>query len=528
MKEQDEIEQLFKSTFEDFSAVPPASVKDAVDLSIARKKAWSFRSFQIILSVSGLIVIGVVAAIWMNRTPQQKTHLTSTEYNPTETHLDVAEAEIEYNSTETDLNVMETGDNQQKANPSESVSNTNSSPQTETAKEVSRISNAKQANGAISSEFGSSVPANNDPPSKSKRMAKNPSKNKEVGKTRKNDNPSKNIQTASNLPVHSRKPGKQKNAASQKTKEEESQKSRNTSFIDPEETKIAQLVQLGGNNPAENTTPSNARNTPSPVKNETLAKVDSLSGSGKTASDSIAAVQVKDSITNDPKKVNRSNAFLFSMRAGSTLGFNRTKATDISYQFKLKEKNAVFIEGEAAWFMTPRLAIASGFRYQSWTENATKNYQITGDSVLNGYTPQYVYQDTVIIDTIYVPNYEFPVTQVSKQNSYKLYAISLPVMFMYSLELSPKLNLDLSAGGVFSVQGRRTMTENFDLGSSTVNSFGVKACVRTQLRYQFSQWGVSLNTNFGYDLIPVNARGGIQRTRTYLDFGIGLHYQIGK
>jgi hypothetical protein len=86
--------------------------------------------------------------------------------------------------------------------------------------------------------------------------------------------------------------------------------------------------------------------------------------------------------------------------------------------------------------------------------------------------------------------------------------------------------LDLSAGAILNLQGSRTNYEYLNTASRTVNQFGVKACLRSQLRYQFSNWGVSLNTNFGYDFKPVQSWDNVTRKRSYLDLGIGIHYII--
>jgi len=215
---------------------------------------------------------------------------------------------------------------------------------------------------------------------------------------------------------------------------------------------------------------------------------------------------------------------LFSLKTGTSLGFNKIKDQSNT---ALKEKSSFFIQTEIAYYLNLKMAISSGFNYQNNLEIISHDQKIINDSAIVSYDVSFIYDSMQnVIDSIVIAIYGVDTSIFSASNSYNVYSIGLPIMLQYTFDLSSKLFLDLSAGAILNLQGSRTNYEYLNTSNRTINQFGVKACLRSQLRYQFSAWGVSLNTNFGYDFKPVQSYENVNRKRSYLDLGIGIHYML--
>jgi len=473
MKEQDETENLFRSTFDDFTVAPPTAVKESIDLAIAgsgrKRRFWFFA-----ICCIGIVALAVSTIFQTNNA--HKTSLPST-HSPTSGIIS------------TDAKQKPGIKNSGAEDPSRTAGPgaTNQNQQTTVRGKSFNDKNAPSAFDSGEIDGGNSKVVLN---SKKSQMARygnrssliSKSKKPRTGKARKN----KNIFPVAAVDPAGERPDPA--TAAQKTGEK-----------DPGKQNEADSLQ---NDMAE------------PEK--TVQEADSAQAA---ASDSSIAIEAPD-VESQPGKARK--PMLLSLRTGTTFGFNRLKSNE-NYQFS--EKKAFFIQGEAAYFFKPNMALASGLNYEQRTENISLP-KLVLDSVIAGYNLVPVVDSGLVVDTIYVPVYSISGSTVSQQNMHKAYAFSVPLLFTYAYQLTPKWHLDLSAGAILGFQGiKRSL---FDSIVHTTHNFGLKACVRTQLRYQFSEWGVSLNTNFGYDLIPVQSWSGVKRRRTYLDLGIGVHYIIGK
>jgi hypothetical protein len=108
--------------------------------------------------------------------------------------------------------------------------------------------------------------------------------------------------------------------------------------------------------------------------------------------------------------------------------------------------------------------------------------------------------------------------------SYSVLSFSLPFQFSISQQFGQKFYADIMAGGVVSYQSVRFNKEANPLISDLdYSKFGLKLCLRTQLRYQFSKFGVSLNSNFIHDFSGIKNPTN-PRKRQLIDLGFGLHY----
>ena len=492
MKEQDEIKDLFKDSFDGFEVTPPASVKIHIDEKISQFQTKGKLKWYFVAGISVLILAFAVFLFNRDKSDVSTTHLTTngiseyddkpsngiSEYGDKTKASETREIESKLNSGSKE---NQTIDNNSKALEKNKPALEKTS--LKTSKQLVKTSK-KQKTGNTKKIKNNSVNSNEKNTSKSNTNFASTKKKK--SKKSRNKYPNKKINSEEITPVVYETP--------YKLKAEDNNDGRETI-----------VTTIEKNDPAQNTY----------IDSNSIANADSLNSKENDS------LEENYRMANVPK-VNR--PWLFSLKTGTSLGFNQLKS---SSTLSLKEKSSFFIQTEFAYYLNSKMALSSGVNYQNNFENISQDQTVLGDSVIVSYNYTYVLDSMQnIIDSVAIPIYGQDSTTINSTNSYQVYAIGLPIMFQYSFEFSPKLFLDLSAGAILNLQGSRTNYEYLNTSSRTVNHFGVKACLRSQLRYQFSNWGVSLNTNFGYDFKPVQSWDNVTRKRSYLDLGVGIHYMI--
>jgi hypothetical protein len=503
MKEQDEIKDLFKGSFDGFEVTPPASVKINVDQKV--KQIQSIRKMKWFL-FAGISVFLLALTVLLFSQGENKA-----------TNANLASNRIlEYDDKSTN-GISERGDK-----PSKHISQYGDKTNMASCKEIDHklnLPSSKNQTTQITNNSSKSIVKSINPDklsnSNTSKKTDQTSNEKQAAKQKKSKNvisasKTKNILEAENNHLQYNKKIKKDRNKDKKSKIEKievekfekSYKMRIDENVDGQETIAATFEK---NNQVQNKT----------IDSNMVSNIDSLKG---IANDSLE--ENKQILEIKKKK----RTLLLSLKTGSSLGFNQVNGQS---NLALKEKSSFFIQTEIAYYLNSKMAISSGFNYQNNLENISQDQTILGDSMIVSYNYIYVLDSMqIIVDSLAFPVYGQDSTAVNFENSYQVYSIGVPIMFQYTFDLSPKIFLDLSAGAILNLQGSKSNYENLNTSNRTENKFGVKACLRSQLRYQFSNWGVSLNTNFGYDFKPVQSWENVKRKRSYLDFGIGIHYML--
>lgn len=263
----------------------------------------------------------------------------------------------------------------------------------------------------------------------------------------------------------------------------------------------------------------------------TLADKNDSSENDSSENDSLSDNYVKPDREN-PEPIPLS-PFLVGVQFGITKGLNRSDENIL-----FGESNPMYVNFDASYRFA-KIGVSSGINYFSTGESVSHSYT-TQDSIISGTNYDYftidtfeVVQDTNGIDTVYftitdsipVNTYDVVTNNVTQNTAYRVSYFSLPIMLSYQQHLFNKLYLDVMAGGVISYQKLRFKESNPLNDNVTLSEFGFRLCVKTNLRYQFSKFGVSLNSNFNYDLKPVQYQQ-TTRKRQAIDFGVGLWYNF--
>ncbi len=492
MKEQDEIKDLFKGSFDGFEVTPPASVKINVDQKV--KQIQSIRKMKWFL-FAGISVFLLALTVLLFSQGENKATNANLASNRILEYDDKSTNGISERGDKTNMASCKEIDH--KLNPPSSKNQTTQITNNSSKSIVKSINPDKLSNSNTSKKTDQTRDEQQAAKQKKTKNLISDSKTKNILEAENN-----HLQYIKKIKKDRNKNKKSKTEEIEVEKFENSYKMRIDENVDGQET-IAATVEK--NDQVQNKT----------IDSNMVSNIDSLKG---IANDSLEENKQLIEI----KKVK--TPWLFSIKTGSSLGFNQVNGQS---NLVLKEKSSFFIQTEIAYYLNSKMAISSGFNYQNNLENISQDQTVLGDSVIVSYNYTYVLDSMQpVIDSIAIPVYGQDSTTINFANSYQVYAIGLPIMFQYSFEFNPKLFLDLSAGAILNLQGSRTNYEYLNTSNRTVNQFGVKAYLRTQLRYQFSNWGVSLNTNFGYDFKPVQSWDNVTRKRSYLDLGVGIHCMI--
>jgi hypothetical protein len=492
MKEQDEIKDLFKDSFDGFEVTPPTSVKINIDQKISQIQTKGKLKWYFVAGISVLILVFTVLLFNRDKSNASTAHLATNGISEYDDKTSNGISEYGDKTKASEASEIESKLNSASKENQTIDNNSSTSKNSKTALKKTSLKTSKQLDKTVNQQkFGSSkkiknTSANSNVKNTSKAKTNISHTKKKKQKKSRKKYPNKKINPDEITPLVYEHP--------YRLKTEEN--------IDGQETIVATIEK---NDPSKNTY----------IDSNSIANADSLN--------SIENDSLEENYRMvDVPKVKR--PWLFSLKTGTSLGFNQLNATPA---LSLKEKSSFFIQTEFAYYLNSKMALSSGVNYQNNFENISQDQTILGDSVILSYNYTYVLDSMqTVVDSIAIPVYGQDSTTINFANSYQVYAIGLPIMFQYSFEFNPKLFLDLSAGAILNLQGSRTNFEYLNTSNRTVNQFGVKACLRTQLRYQFSNWGVSLNTNFGYDFKPVQSWENVTRKRSYLDLGVGIHYMI--
>lgn len=188
--------------------------------------------------------------------------------------------------------------------------------------------------------------------------------------------------------------------------------------------------------------------------------------------------------------------------------------------------------------------LSSGLELESWRESlkkvettTKKEFLFTVDVPI--YDPQN--PDSIIgydLDSIYATHSKTSVLE----NKNQVFAVNIPLYFRYSEPIIGNFIMDINAGVVLAYQKSvnkmvpippdgapplETDTATaFGSVPQTTHSFGAKLIFQPHLRYQFNQFGVSVFTNIGYDLLPAVRYEGYKPLQLFGTIGVGLHWEL--
>lgn len=530
MKQNDEIENLFESTFEDFSVEPPPSLKTAIDEKINFKKGfnklWVFIPLIVLLlSFVGFIFVDnsnplndpnssqLSASENSNINNNEALHSKYQSENKSKSNEKISEKRLNGNESikNTDNRIEKSENNTLRKSDVDKKSNNSTAYKYTSAKELTQKNAGSLTLKTNSSNKNKSVKNTNSKNkkaiSKTNRTLSSPDKEKSIGHTMDNANHS----NSGNDPEN--RTGKSNDI--------------NLTNIDDKKGVSENSIKKGSDDKTEgnNSNPNNnSTNNLDNKSDSTENKNDITSNSNPTDSLPLS-VTLTDTTKNKEENSSSTASWLLSARFGSSLASNSITNKD----YKLSETNAFFINTEVSYLFKNNFNISSGFQYNKLTNKllySTMKYNY----IAIGIDSMIIPSDTTGNPgdtTIYFTVYDSSLVDVVYDQIYSQSSISIPIYLGYNYKINDKWFIDVNGGLMFSYQKAIRISSDPLVPDPTIRSFGLKGCIRPQIRYQFNEkFGVSINTNLGYDFIPAMNWTGTSRTRLYSEFGIGIHYHF--
>ena len=525
MKNTDEIEKMFEETFAQFEVLPPEELKNAIDQKInfvpnSKKRFWGLGSFLILAFIgSGLLV-------FFNSNKKLNTLNNN-----------------ELTKGLPNKNFLVTKNNKNEILDKKLVSSThsinyskNKMNEEEMLLQTKKLKRTKD----ITFESDKQISQNINKQSEIKPYKKSKLNSK---KRKKAINKNKNIRTNSEFNIYAIEENNRSIISSNiitYNVENNSKELPDNDLVLREEN-IKKITE--NTNTISDIKDVIENNQETELKNEKNA-IDSSNLTSSSNSESVEVVPQNQTELNSNIKNKKTIKlpFMFSLATGTF--FTKSFYRNNSLALNVKEKNNFQAQFDVTYFLKKsNFSVQTGINLSNSINEFTFN-QSRIDSMFNGYVYQTkeVVQSMIFIeygnriDTIITTKTDtisstliYNKFNINERKSFQLSTtnFTIPILLRYSQSLiKDKLYFDLNSGvGVSFVKTKFSDPLNAYNNQFTKQNVGLKGIIKTHIRYQFSQLGVSFNSNFLYDF---NATSILNTTRNRLvfDLGLGLHYSF--
>lgn len=484
MKEDQNIEDLFRASFENFEVAPPPSVKAGIDSEIGngkRKRIWWISSIVLLL----LMTTGG----WMLYT---SSAVTGTKKTLAAEQSSLSKEQNNGSGKRSSEQSFSTESDQHK----DSVTEKGTS---EAATQLPVVHEKAETTKNIQGQ--TTVSRKNTRPKYSRERVGYQSKTK------------------------TKKPGSIKPAKA---------KSKSAQSTDlPSETIGSERAAYG----SENTIPVNnlikersgkqvLREVQSPLSEKLADRAAKTERSDDNSENQVASVDSTTLTAEKPEtkqKPTSAKNWMGSLYAGPQWGLN-TIPKDPAYDFT--EKTSLYFSAEINRNLFSGFGATTGIGYTSRSETVTYN-QFTYDSLYLGIDSTPVYGNPNFPDSItgytYFNNYQIDTTKTQQIQNNSIQTIAVPLFVSRHFTFSEKWGMLVNAGAVF----RFNTFSAGNVGPAPVtNAFTVSPAVRVHLTYSLKNWMFSAGVSGGFDLKQAMIYEGIERKRSYLTPQFGVHFRF--
>ena len=504
MKEDNNIEDLFRSSFDHFEVAPPPVVKEAIDRSIggsSKKRIWWFSALVMLLGAASLLFF------FTQSNGKQDDRLSTNQLASTQSGT---------NHSSTTANSNTNQSTHEKSTSFTDQSNNKSTSSTQ------KDNTSKQATHSNGNQDGSSDGSGNNP----LKSAKSKSGNKQP----------------SSVKTLSKKSGKAKKTSGKSTKKSPKKRSKNDSgtpgfdqlsTLDLSEIALNDLGKSLGDDHSSNE--GNGKSDPTEgnengVGSTLPEKSDSISGKPKEP----IITQAPDSTKTDgkdpkPKKEKSTESnWLASIYVGPSFGMN-SKSNDALKSVSEKPSFQFSAEINRSLFKGYGLSTGFGFNQRQETFKLT-NLQILDSAIVvfdsipiygNPNVPDSItgYQDTTYY---YDDTLSTDFNQVNR-----IQTIGIPLYFTKHFSFSDQWGLLVNAGAVFQFNKYVTTQQaSLMIPAPTVNNFSMNVTARIHATYTWKQWMFSAGVSTGWELKQALIYEGLDRKRYFITPQFAIHFRF--
>lgn len=503
MKEDNNIEDLFRSSFDHFEVAPPPVVKEAIDRSIggsSKKRIWWFSALVVLLGTASLLFFFTQSNGKQDdrsSTNQLASTQSGTNHSSTTANSNTNQSTHEKSTSFTNQSNNKPTSSSQKDNVSKHVTHSNGNPDgLSEGSETSPLKSAKSKSG---------------------------------------------IKKPTSAETTAKKSGKAKKTSGKSTKKSPKKRSKNDSGT-PSFDQLSTLdfteiaLNKSGNALGDDHSSNEGNGKPDPASgNENGAggsnppeKSDSISG--KTNEPII--IQAQDSTKVDgkdpkPKKEKGTESnWLASIYVGPSFGINsksndelRSVSEKPSFQFSAEINRSVF-KGYG-------LSTGFGFNQRQETFKLTNLQILDSAIVINDSIPIYGSPNvpdsiTGYLDTTYY--YDDTLSTDFNQVN-RIQTIGIPLYFTKHFSFTEQWGLLVNAGAVF--QFYKVSQGNLNgMPAPTVNNFSMNVTARLHATYIWKQWMFSAGVSTGWELKQALIYQGLDRKRYFITPQFGVHFRF--
>lgn len=505
MKKQDEIEELFSSTFANFESMPPLDVKAAIDDQLFNGKTpVTGRRKGFIWISSSIILIGIVSFFALkngrNNSPVlAKNEISVQESSPTsptsetikkESHKEVSPSKIN-NSQKKIITQFE----EQKL-PQEIELKANNS-----AKKNSKIEN--------DSKFaGNNITLKKQIITRDKTSRTNKSKSNSI---KNNPNKSESKEVKNELSHSISQPEKSDNIT------EKYEIPMNCVFSD--EVIVAKNESIEkSNSSVENTFNENENSVAE------YSEVQDTTAQIKWSEETGTPTVLKGF---DASQIKALSPWSISIYSGGTFGSSFLNNSS-NKNYKMKEHVGFSTSLEANYRLNARLGVSAGIDMYSRKDVFYKVVP-AGDSIITGYTTQYIYlnpalQDS-IIGTLLIPIYSVSAA-TNQEQLIQHVSYAIPISLSINLLDKGQWKMYLNTGLRISYVQNKLVSNPLGMVEPDFKSVGLRINMRPEITYSLKKFGIGCYLNLGYDAIPAIQWTDVKRNRVDYGFGLVLKYHF--
>lgn len=218
----------------------------------------------------------------------------------------------------------------------------------------------------------------------------------------------------------------------------------------------------------------------------------------------------------------------FSCYSGGTFGSSFLKNTS-NKNYKMTEHVGFGTSIEANYSLNARFGVTAGIDMNSRKDVFYKIIP-AGDTISIGYTTQLVYLNPVIqdsiIDTLYVPNYGVGSTATNQEQIIQHVSYAIPIFMSINLLYKGNWKVNLNTGLRISYVQNKLVSNPLGMLEPGFKSVGLRVNIRPEITYSLEKFGIGCYVNLGYDMIPAIQWTDVKRTRIDYGFGLALKYHL--
>jgi hypothetical protein len=507
MKEQDEIDHLFQSSFDNFSVEPPPSAKVVIDERLRKNNRFKKRWILALLGVMAVVSIGFLIYPDGNDS-KSKVLVENDTTTPTIPPLSSSEIPNSHPQKRT------------------AAKHATSYDSTRTPRLVPSGSTNKNAIDLLSPQPKEGIRAGNPKVNHKKEAL--------AIRTRKSTPTPFFSEQGHKQEISDPKQLKAKNENEEKKRSSEKESGRNPSVNKVPAEIYSEMNKSDSQVEEPNKTPINTSSTTktTDVSGEILMTNSAEEESeGENSTETTEALPTLPSdtvpaelsprgslIPQQGPPLNNGSLWTISSHFGAARLYNQTSNS----HFTVVENQAFYCNVEASYSFQGNWNLSGGFQFNR--ESAQLHFStVSKDSIAVMDSILELPDSTFSFYTVYQPTE----TTVKQDQLYKVASFQIPLYFGYSFAITDSWKLDLNGGILLAYQSGKQINSDPLVPTPMLRSFGFKTSFRPQLRYQLTnQFGISLHSNFGYDLRPALNWTETKRTRMYSELGVGLHFRF--